>query len=141
MDGLKEEAILDGATCYSTPLGRVETSTPSPGVVLLRYVGFAQNALFDPASQTLINALASNPQASLFVDAEQLTNYDSDFRVKWTAWFVPNQERVESFHFLHKSGFVKMGMQMLNIAIGGIIRAYSDKAPFEAALRARLVNR
>src|SRR6266516_2972993 len=75
-----------------------------------------------------------------FWDLEALVNYHTEVRTACTRALLDNKPRVASIHAFSHSVIVRMGVAVANVALGGTIRSYQQRAPFEAALAAALAE-
>ena len=62
-----------------------------------------------------------------------MVGYDVDARIGLTRWTLENRRAFASVHFLLTSTIVRLGVQVANIALGGFMKAYSERTPFEHA--------
>jgi hypothetical protein len=131
---VRRRHLDSGAVQFITDKGSVDCVAPVPHVLLFRYRGHAERWLFDPLSTALFQATERTSGLHLFVDAEELESYDSEFRARWVSWFRIYRARVGRFHFLYRSPLVAVGMQILNLATGGMIKPYRARLEFDLAL-------
>jgi len=131
---IRESGLSGGQTRYKTRLGEVVWSTPAAGVVLVRYQGHAEVALYDPISQEMEAQLSRFSKLHLFVDFEELASYDTEFRTRWTEWFRRNRSNLLDAHVLQGSALVKMGIQLVNLFVGELFSLLVEREPFEKKL-------
>jgi hypothetical protein len=70
----------------------------------------------------------------VFHDWRELTGYDSMTRVRLTAWSVKHRHSYQEVHLAVRSRIIAMGVQVANVALGGIMRAHSGIATLEVEL-------
>lgn len=71
----------------------------------------------------------------VFHDWVEMTGYESHCRQRLTTWAVANLDAFDEMHLAQRSKIVAMGVQVANIALGGLIRTHTDRAAVEIALR------
>jgi hypothetical protein len=131
------EKLDGGGVRYTSPKGSVEITWIAPRVLLSRFRGRAEVALYDPYNAELLRAAEKAPKFEHFVDAEALDSYDAELRVKWIGWFRRNSYLFGDFHILQRSTFVAVGIQIANLALEGmVIKSYTNRAKFESVLDA-----
>lgn len=107
---------------------------PSRHLVINRYRGLAESALATPALAELSKIATSSRALWVMNDAEELTDYESGFRQQWTEWLRQNRHLIKSFHLLHTSSVIRVGVNLANIIVGDLIKSYPDRAAFDAAI-------
>jgi len=130
----RDSGTASGRARYKTLLGEAVWSTPAPGVVLVRYRGHAEVALYEPIAKEMDRQVAQFPKVRLFVDFEELASYDTEFRTRWTDWFRRNHSHLEHSYILQRSALVKMGVQLVNLFIGEILLPVTEREEFERKL-------
>lgn len=103
--------------------------------MLLRITGH----LDQPMGTFILDAVnrfaAANKRINIFCDWAETTGYASDVRSAFTQWVASNRSKV-TFHLLVGSKIVAMGVSVANLALGGILVVYTNRASFDAAFRA-----
>jgi hypothetical protein len=69
----------------------------------------------------------------VFNDTERMPTYDTGFRQALTEWSDSKKGRLTMIHILTRSKVVAMGASVSNMLLGGNIKMYASRAPFEAA--------
>jgi len=77
--------------------------------------------------------LASGKLA-VFHDWLEMTGYDSSCRKRITEWTVKNLAHYAEVHVALRSKIVAMGVQVANIALGGLVHTHKNLASLEAAM-------
>ncbi len=75
-----------------------------------------------------------------FCDWEKMTGYEPEVRATLTRWAARVRTQFECFHVLLKvdSPILAMAISATNLTLRGLLRVHTRRAPFEAALAARL---
>ncbi|MEM6293632.1 MAG: hypothetical protein AAGA54_20325, partial [Myxococcota bacterium] len=125
-DGYRLAESLGGASFAQHPYG----------VAVITYSGGLSGEVVPHLQRSLEAMLQTHSHVALFVDAEGLTTYTTDFRKLWAAWLKEHRARLLGCHILFKSALVRMGINLVNPFVGGFIVPYSDRTRYEAALDA-----
>lgn len=133
---MKRTDFPGGAALYEGPKGSLYLQTGAPGVIEGKYWGEHGIESFLVVSKTIQEALTVWPKVSLFVDLSEMTNFNADFRNEWVKWFSTHRPLLDRTVFLQNSVLVRVGLSIVNIALGGIIESHSDPAEYERAARA-----
>ena len=118
--------------------GRAFLERPAPRVRLVRYEGIISGGVVPALIEELETAIAAHGSVHLFVDAEELASYNTEFRRAWTAWLGANRDHLDSVHLLFRSRVVQMGVNVVNPLIGNYLTPHSDRRKFEAELGSKL---
>jgi hypothetical protein len=78
--------------------------------------------------------LAQCTRMHLFIDADEMTGYDTEFRSRSTEWGSRARPRLISNHVLVRSKIVAMGVTVANMIIRGNVEMHSNRADFEKSL-------
>lgn len=127
------DQITDG-TRFSTTNGSIEMTSPQRHLVINRYRGLAESELAGPVLTELTRLAESSRAIWIMNDAEALTDYDSGFRQQWTEWIRKHRHLIKSFHLLHTSSVIRVGVNLANIIVGDLIKSYPDRSAFDAAI-------
>lgn len=106
------------------------------GHVMARYEGSAASNFFEPVIAMNNAAVKRGKPLMIYIDGEHFDGYESEFREKWTRWFINNRQHLVHMHFLLRSPILKMGVNLISIAVAGLVKATTDRTVFEAALDA-----
>lgn len=124
----EEEVWLSGR-------GELRIRRPCRSVILFIEKGHL-DAEFAPKISTACNdAIASGAKIQIFVDCEFLDGYDPPIRTESTNWLNKHRASVLKQHMLVRSRLTRMGLAVASLALGGLIDGYSERSPFERALR------
>jgi hypothetical protein len=69
----------------------------------------------------------------VFNDTERMPTYDTGFRQALTEWSDSKRGRLKTIHILTRSKVVAMGASVSNMLLGGNIKMYASRTPFETA--------
>lgn len=63
-----------------------------------------------------------------------LSSYDSPTRMRLTKWSVQHRDAFAEVHLAVRSPIIRMGVQVANVALGGIMKAHAGVATLELEL-------
>jgi len=66
-------------------------------------------------------------------DYFEMDTYDSELRLQWTE--LVKKYEYTSIELLMRSRLVAMGVAVVNLATGGVVKTYTDRAKFEAVVQ------
>ena len=123
---------LSGATCAAWfAIDVVGDSTASFGV----YAGEATGEMFDAAIHLSNAAARRSSSLTFFCDALLVRRYESAFRERWARWFFEHRKQVRTMYFIvGDRPLVRMGLQMVNLAVPGLAQALDNDAQMDAVL-------
>lgn len=124
----EEEVWLSGR-------GELRIRRPSRSVLLFIEKGHLDSDFAPKISRACDDAIVGNNRIEIFVDCEFLDGYDPPIRTESTAWLNKHRTSVVKQHMLVRSRLTRMGLAVASLALGGLIDGYSERAPFERALR------
>jgi len=113
----------------------LELWMPKPYVVVVRGRGHATGQHVDRVIEWRERALKSGRSIVLFDDLEKMPTYDSEVRIRLTAWVATHRTRIEAMHILLRSKMARMGVSVANLALGGFIKAHIQRDEFERELK------
>ncbi|GAB4198691.1 MAG: hypothetical protein OHK0013_08190 [Sandaracinaceae bacterium] len=131
---MHSERVDDKTERWADPRGTLEITTVRPGVVLQRFRGHAMPPMADAIAERLERELARHGRIVVFDDWEEATGYESEVRIKLTAWTQRYLDRIPETHILVRSRLVAMGISVANLALANRLRSYTSRKEFEAAL-------
>lgn len=76
----------------------------------------------------------------IFHDWTAMTGYESSCRQQLTTWSAKHLGEMAEVHMALRSKIVAMGVQVANLALGGMIRAHTNLADVEVALAATMAS-
>ncbi len=125
-----------GARSVTTPRGEVRAYALTPRV----YVTVATGHLEAPGAQLIVDygndrIRAATGKLYVFHDWLDMTGYESSCRQQLTAWTAETRGSLAELHIAFRSKLVAMGVQVANLALGGLIRMHEDRSSLERELR------
>jgi hypothetical protein len=119
--------------------GQLRIFLPAPTVMIFKYVGHTDLSHIEFIERAFDDTFAPEQQhLHLFVDAEEQTGYDSDFRRRTAAWSSRVEPRTDTYCVLVKSRLVAIGVNLTVLAVGGRVSVVSKRAHFEARLESAI---
>jgi len=130
---VRREELPDGYRLHER-LGHASFHRHNGDVALVVYDGGLTNQVLPSQFESFAEIVAEMGGVAVFIDAEALTSYTTDFRKDWTSWFRANRSELRECHVLIRSALVRMGVNLVNPLIGNLMRPHSDRASFTQAL-------
>lgn len=121
---------------WSTDRGRLRTERHGREVLLFRASGHLETELVELFQEVVDDALVVG-RPHLFWDGEDLTGYDSEFRLRLGKYCVAVRDRVGSMHVYTPHRFVAMGAAVINVWLGGFFQMKKTREELMAALEAQ----
>lgn len=142
-DGILQVVEGDAASWFAIDV--VDGRAASFGV----YVGAASGGMFNAAihlstdmvrrGRSATKPTSSPSQLTFFCDALHVRRYDSAFREQWVRWFLSHRAHVDRLHFaIPRQGLLRMGLQMVGLAVPNFVTAHDDDAGLDGVLGAHL---
>jgi hypothetical protein len=119
---------------YTSSRGEAVTALPKADVMVLKVTGHLDRPMGLHVLDFASRAALSTKKLHIFCDWAEMTGYESDVRSAFTQWAATHRSKV-TFHLLVGSKLVAMGVSVANLALGGILVGYTNRASFDAALR------
>lgn len=123
-----------GGRGFATSRGSVTLWEPSPKLLVMRFVGYAEAPLAARFVERMDRFALDNQGFWLFIDLETLGGYDSEIRTRATASASAFIDRTAQIDFLVGSKLVGMGVSVANLALGGRLNAHTERRSFVSAL-------
>src|SRR5436190_710468 len=108
--------------------GTLTITYPAHGVILFSYKGHINASAVPFIEKAVDRVLETGVKPDIFVDAADMSGYDSDYRVGVTKWGEKIRKRVGIFLLLVRSKFVAMGVTVSNMMLGGFMTATTKRA-------------
>ncbi len=114
---------------------RLHVEVVAPKVFTSRATGHCDVAMVDE----LIGHLEAwrskaGPGLVAFHDLDEVTDYDSEARLRITPWSRQHLAQFHEVHVLVRSQALAWGIRLLSVLTDGLITAHHERASFEAAL-------
>jgi hypothetical protein len=134
------ELLPDGAELWRAKGASLQIRSPVPGVLHASYTGNVPEDLAVPYNAFLQRCLEQAPRVVVFVDAGELTNYETGFRVRTVQAHKAAGDRIECVHVFLRSKIAQLGVAAANLVLGNMV-AYSAREQFATALSKATVER
>jgi len=105
-------------------------------LLVIQIVGFGDGGFAPPIVAAFESLLPSATSLNVFFELSSMPDYDATLRTLLTQRFRADQARIASFDVCTASKLVARGVSIANLALGGIISLYGERAPLLAALDA-----
>jgi hypothetical protein len=115
-------------------IGTIELVKEGPSVLRILMRGRAKTAQAKPVLDELAFSLRTKAHHT-FWDLGELESYESGVRTESTRLLLEHWKNVLSIRVFARSQLVRMGVAVANLALRNRIESFTDRAPFEAALR------
>lgn len=124
-----------GAETWESARERLTISYPARSVMLFLYGGHltADGVPFVDASVDRVLKAGIRPH--LFVDLEQVSGYDTEYRHAIGRWARRVETDVEGWFFLVRSRIVAMGVTLSTLHARAPIKATAKRSEFETAMQ------
>jgi len=120
-----------------SPQGTTQIWTPAKGLLFARIKGPMDIRGAHAISDEIEQLLRAVPKGLFYYDFEEMTGYDDASRAHLLHFARRVLPGVEGIHVLVRSRVVAFGIRTANVVLK-IVQVYTDRTPFEAALRAAL---
>jgi hypothetical protein len=118
--------------------GQARVEFPAPSVVVIRWEGHLSEGLARAATAEVEPVIERAGIIDLFTDANTTLHDPAqpNMRPYMDAWMKRWGSSFRSVHVFVGSKVVSMALTVSNMLVGGFFQIYSQRAAFEAALRA-----
>jgi len=100
-------------------------------VVWFHFEGWVDADLWRPTEELLDRTIESRGHVLMLGNGIDWTGYEPGYRVACTRWFLRQRASIRGVHLLVRSRILRMGVQVVNLAIP-IIDGYSEPEAFMA---------
>lgn len=100
-------------------------------VVWFHFEGWVDADLWSPTEELLDRIIKSRGQVLMLGNGVDWTGYEPGYRVACTRWFLRRRASIRGVHLLVRSRILRMGVQVVNLAIP-IIDGYYEPGEFMA---------
>jgi hypothetical protein len=133
--GMLDRLELGGGVAgWGSTRGQLVVRHPAPGVVVFVEKGFLTSEFVAHIVDHCDRALEEALKVEVFVDGYELDGYDPEIRNGASNWLRRNAPRVIAQHMLVRSRLTKMGLSVVSLAFGGLIRGHHERKEFDADL-------
>jgi hypothetical protein len=135
------QKLPDGSTSVRGPgESWIVVSARSHDVMYMRAGGFLMGEMMTRALAALDKVVGKDGQFTLVVDAEAQTGYEPAVRAAITEWLDNHASQVRPCHLLAPAPLVRMGAEMINMALNRkLLHMYRERGEFERSV-ARVVR-
>lgn len=117
--------------------GELRIWVPAPTVMLFKYRGHTDVGHIEFIERAFDETFAPDQKhLHLFVDAEEQTGYDREFRARTSAWSSRVEPRTDTYCVFVKSRLVAIGVAITVLAVGGRVSVVSNRGVFKKRLEA-----
>lgn len=108
----------------------------APTLYVTMTTGYMEEAHADLLESYGLERIRKAPgKLTVFHDWFDMTGYESRCRQRLTSWSLARRQHFEEVHLGVRSKLVAMGVQVANLALGGLITAHTDRTKLEHELR------
>jgi hypothetical protein len=132
-------ARLTPPVVHSDGRGRYEVTHLVSDVVWFHFEGWVTGDLWRPSEELLESVIADQGHVLMLGNGAKWSGYEPAYREGCTRWFLRRRRVVRGVHLLVRSRLLRMGVQVVNLAIP-IIEAYDDAAAFMKQAEGRVRN-
>jgi hypothetical protein len=139
MEGNKPAALSietrPDSRLLSTPRGLLAVKCLGPDIVHYRFEGHIAEEMFTPSMVFAERAVRDSFKVVLIGDGELWQSYEPGYRNAWTTWMAKYRRQIRAAHLLTKSSIVRMGAEVINLALGAhVLHVYRERIKFEAEI-------
>lgn len=127
-----------GEESWTSPRGSLTIRHPGPGVVLFIEKGFLVADFAAHIRTHSERALEQSAAITLFVDGFDLDGYDPEIRNAGSAFLKEHGPKVVAQHMLVRSRLAKMGLSVVSLMFGGLIKGHHERNSFDGELAAAI---
>lgn len=120
---------------YQSDRGRLIIRKYGNSALLFIEQGFLEKGFVHHIERVQNEVVQSGGKPSIFVDAENLEGYEPELQTSATQWIKANKALVTAQHMLVRSRLTQLGVSVASLALGAVIKGYTSRSQFEAALR------
>jgi hypothetical protein len=130
---IKSPDRSDGVVDFQDLRGRCVVCKLHQDILWFQFEGTLSVAAWKPAETALEETIASHGSVMLIGNGWTWHTYGPGFRSAWTSWFLRRRAQVRGVHLLISSPMLRMGVQVVNLAIP-IIQPYGAVDDFTSAV-------
>jgi hypothetical protein len=133
-----ERRVDGGAVLFSDGRGQVRVECPAPAVVVLRVSGVTTEGVIRAGTAVADAVLLRDHAADCFFDLQDAVTQEPGVRSHMQAWDARWGGAIRSIHVLlpSRSKVVAMAVTVASMLLGRRMQTYTQRAAFDAALRA-----
>lgn len=128
-------AVEEPRFFHRSARGELRIWLPAPTVMVFKYLGHTDVGHIEYIERAFDETFAPDQKhLHLFVDAEDQTGYDAEFRRRTSAWSSRVEPRTDTYCVFVKSRLVAIGVNITVRAVGGRVTAVSNREVFRSRL-------
>lgn len=137
-----EHKRIDGSTeQWIDERGKLEITSPRPGIVVERFEGYALLPMADAIIGRLGEEIARHGEIIVFDDWGDATGYESAVRLRLTEWTRAQGAQVRDTHIFVRSKLLAMGISVASMTLNKHLHSHASRSSFDAALAKALTAR
>jgi len=123
---------------WESPVGNLAITHPAPGVILFTYHGYMTAEVVPFIERSVNRVLAAGHCPDLFIDLDDMSGYDSEYRQEVSKWGARYYRRFGEVRFLVRSKLIAMGIAVSNLTSEGRLKPTTRRSEFQAAIDAAI---
>jgi hypothetical protein len=123
---------------WESPRGSLVISHPAPGVLVFTYHGHMTAEVVPFIERSVDRILAAGHCPDLFIDLDDMSGYDSEYRQAVSKWGARFYRRFGEVRFLVRSKLIAMGIAVSNLTAEGRLKPTTRRSEFQSALDAAI---
>lgn len=116
------------------PVGALRLDWTRAGVGMQTIVGHGHGAYVPHWVRQIETVVGYTGRLIHFTDFWECATYDTLFRTAETQYVLKVRSKIDASHVLVQSKLMAMGVSVVNLAAGGILKSYTKRADFESVL-------
>jgi hypothetical protein len=125
---------------WESPRGSLAITHPVPGVIVFTYHGHMTAEVVPFIERSVDRVLAEGHRPDLFIDLDDMTGYDSEYRQDVSKWGARFYRRFGEVRFLVRSKIIAMGIAVSNLTSEGRLKPTTRRSEFESAIAAAIAK-
>jgi hypothetical protein len=113
------------------PVGSYRLDWMREGVAMQTVIGHGHAAYGAPFVRQSDIVLGYKGRITYFSDFWEAATYDSALRISQSDWVNKNRAKYDAAHILLNSKLFSMAAAVVNLAVGGWLKSYTNRAEFE----------
>lgn len=136
--GAPDEPPEEGGWVHRTDRGELRMWLAAPTVMIFKYRGHSDAGYVDWLAQVFDEVFGDRDGLHVFVDCEEQTGYDAEFRQRIAEWGNRILPRTLTYCLLVRSRLVAFGITVATMLVGKPVTVVGDRASYRATLNAAL---
>ena len=132
--GSREGGAEADVETWQSARGSLVISQPVHGVMVFTYYGHMGASVVPFVERAVARVLQTGVRPDLFIDLEQMTGYDSDYRKAISTWGARMYREFGEVRVFVQSKIVAMGIAVSNLTSAGKLKPTTERARFDQFL-------